>query len=217
MTLTTKYFPIFLDLNNVRVLVFGGGKVGTKRAVRFRDYGARVTVVTLDASRELQEAGVNLIIGDARDFLNSIQEFDIVITATDDKQLNSTLCKRAKELRKLCNNPTNPQDSNFIVPIFYEDDELAIAVTTMGKSSIVSKLILEKSLETIRNDGTLLTSLKAMTKVKEILKTRISDPSLRYVLYHKIFDDEEFEQHINNGQVESAIRRAEEIMNEVSH
>jgi len=215
VTLSSRYFPIFLDLSNFRVLVIGGGKVGTKRALRFKDYGAKVTVVTLQVSEELQRSGIELIINDARSLVDDISKYDIIVTATNDRELNSMICRRAIEMRKLCNNPTNPKDSNFIVPIFYEDGDIAIAVSTMGKSSIVSKLILDQALNMLRSNESIMLSLKAMAKVKEILKARVSDPSLRYTLYHKIFEDEEFERHINNGEIDSAIRRAEEIMNEV--
>lgn len=47
------YFPIFLDLTNLNILIVGGGKVGTKRALKFQEYGAKVSVWSLDFSDEL--------------------------------------------------------------------------------------------------------------------------------------------------------------------
>ncbi|MEM1859518.1 MAG: NAD(P)-dependent oxidoreductase, partial [Metallosphaera sp.] len=44
---STRYFPVFLNLKGMRILVVGGGKVGTKRALKFTEYGADVTVLSL--------------------------------------------------------------------------------------------------------------------------------------------------------------------------
>ncbi|MEM3924680.1 MAG: bifunctional precorrin-2 dehydrogenase/sirohydrochlorin ferrochelatase, partial [Metallosphaera sp.] len=189
------YFPIFLDLTNVKVLVIGGGKVGSKRASKFRDYGAEVTVVSLDFSEDLATRNDIIKVKLDASILGEefLSKYDIIITATSDQSLNSRLCSLGKSLKKFCNNPTNPNESSFIVPIFYEDDDVGIAVTTMGKSSIMSKVILDKALEALKNDPKILLEIKVMNDVKSLLKSKIKDPSIRYNLYHKIFIDKQFE------------------------
>ncbi len=202
----------------MRILVVGGGKVGTKRALKFTEYGADVTVLSLAFSEELSKRDdIKKISLDAREVNREfILNYDIVITATNNPEVNSRICDLCREERKLCNNPTNPSESSFIVPIFYEDEEIGIAVTTMGKSSIMSKVILDRALEALREDPKRLLELKVMADVKAMLKRKVADPSIRYVLYQKIFVDREFESFINNGNVNSAMKRAEEIINESS-
>lgn len=202
----------------MRILVVGGGKVGTKRALKFREYGADVTVVSLSFSDELSKReDIRRIELDAREVDQEfLRDYDIVVTATNSPELNSRICDLCRKARKLCNNPTNPPDSSFIVPIFYEDEDIGIAVTTMGKSSIMSKVILDRALEAVREDPRILLELKVMSDVKAMLKRRVSDPGTRYTLYQKIFVDREFESFINNGNVSNALKRAEEIVNEHS-
>ena len=53
-----EYYPIFIDLSNFRVLVIGGGKVGTKRALAFKKYGANVCVISLDFSQDLLNSDI---------------------------------------------------------------------------------------------------------------------------------------------------------------
>ncbi|QKQ99967.1 bifunctional precorrin-2 dehydrogenase/sirohydrochlorin ferrochelatase [Metallosphaera tengchongensis] len=219
MTLTSnRYFPIFVDISEMKVLVVGGGKVGSKRALKFREFNSQVTVISLEFTDELMmKEDIEKIKGEANSLNDEfISKFDIIVTATNNREVNSRLCERAKQLRKLCNNPTNPSQSSFIVPIFYESEDLGIAVTTLGKSSIMSKVILDRVLELINRDPKILFEVKVMGEVKNLLKAKVNDPSLRYVLYQKIFVDKQFETYVNDGNVNSAMKRAEEIINESS-
>ncbi|EZQ03797.1 bifunctional precorrin-2 dehydrogenase/sirohydrochlorin ferrochelatase [Candidatus Acidianus copahuensis] len=211
-----NYLPIFIRLNGLRVLIVGGGTVGSKRAKNFLDHGADVTVVSLVFNEYIEkEENIKKIRFDASTISeNFISEFNIIVTATNDLDINQRICDMAKRLGKLCNNPTNPQDSNFIVPIFYADNDLSIAVTTYGKSSIVSKLILEKSLTALREESYIRGLIDVMSKVKTLMKGSITDPRLRYELYHKIFNDTNFESMIIKEDYTGALRRAEELINE---
>lgn len=211
------YFPFFVNLAKTNVLVVGGGKVGSKRALKLANYGAKVTVVSIDFTEELEQNGIiKKIKTDASNLDEEfLRNFDIIITATNDKDLNFKLCETSQKLGKLCNNPTNPTQSTFIIPIFYADKDIEIAVTTLGKSSIVSKLILDKILKTLKADEDYLKLLtRTMGEIKDIMKQKIHDPSLRYSLYHEIFYDSIFQNFILNNNHDYAIRRAEEIINE---
>ncbi len=209
-----EYYPIFIDLSNFRVLVIGGGKVGTKRALAFKKYGANVCVISLDFSQDLLNSDIRLIKEDANKIDGSIiEKYDIILTCTNNFELNEKLCNIAKNLRKLCNNPTNPENSNFIVPIFYSDNDMEIAITTKGKSSIVAKEILSKTIS-IANSPEMRNLLSAMYDVKTLLKKKVADPSVRYSFYHKIYNDEKFKYYATNGLLEKALHRAEEIIND---
>ncbi|TRM74310.1 bifunctional precorrin-2 dehydrogenase/sirohydrochlorin ferrochelatase [Sulfolobus sp. B1] len=208
------YFPIFVDLSNFRVLVVGGGKIGSKRALEFRKYGAKVDVLSLSFSDELYNSGINLINSDARNVnSNDLQKYDIIITCTSDFNLNKELCDLAKSLGKLCNNPTNVEDSNFIVPIFYSDENYEIAITTRGKSSILAKEILSQITKQLRENMEIKNLLDAMYNVKLMLKDNIKDSSVRFSLYHVIYNDSIFRSYASKGNLEYALKRAEEIIN----
>ncbi len=137
----SRYFPIFLDLAKFRVLVIGGGRVGGKRALKISKYCNNITVYSQEFSQELQESKINLIKGDAKNIdENFLKNYDIVFVATNDKSINKEICLKAIKLGKLCNNPNDSDLSQFIMPVFYSDDDVEVAVTTYGKSSLVSKI-----------------------------------------------------------------------------
>ncbi len=213
--MSLHYLPVFLNLRDLKVLVIGGGFVGTKRALKLSSYTPNVTVFSLDFSKELLESNLKLVKGDAREIKEDVlKEFDVIFLATNDPELNRSICLKAKELGKLCNDPNDPEISSFIMPIFYEDEDIGIAVTTYGKSSIVSKYVMEKIKESILNDPNIRTYIELMYEIKRDLKEKIKDPTVRYTLYHEIFNDEKFENFIKNKDISRAKSRAEEIVNE---
>jgi len=213
---THNFVPLFINVKDLKVLVVGGGKVGTKRALSFANNGSNITVISLSFSEDLikNKDKITLIKEDAKNLtVDFLSKFDVIVTATNDKELNNKLCELAKNQRKLCNNPTNPEDSNFIVPIYYSDDKLSIAITTFGKSSLTSKYILELIQEEILKKDT-YELVMAMGHVKDLLKHNIKDPSQRFSYYSKIFNDEIFRNYIKEGKLELALDRAKVIINE---
>ena len=208
--------PIFINVKDLNVLIIGGGKVGTKRALNFANHGSKVTVVSLSFSEDLikNKDKITLIKKDAKNLtVDFLSKFDIIITATNDKELNRKLCELAKNERKLCNNPTAPEESNFIVPIYYSDDKLSIAITTFGKSSLTSKHILQLIQKEILTKE-VYELIEAMANVKDLLKHNIVDPSKRFSYYNKIFNDEIFRNYVKEGKLELALERAKVIISE---
>lgn len=211
-----NFIPLFINVKGIKILVIGGGKVGTKRALGFAEHGASVTVVSLSFSEELlrNRDKIKIINKDARELTKDfLLDFDIIVTATNDRELNNMICEIAKSIRRLCNNPTNPEDSSVIVPIYHIDNQVSIAVTTFGKSSLSSKYILDL----IKNE--ILTNnvyqlVNVMGDIKDLLKQEVKDPSKRFTYYSKIFNDEIFRNYVKEGKLELALDRAKVIINE---
>ena len=53
--MTNLRIPLFVSLEGKRVVVFGGGHVGTRRAKKFLKAGAKVIVVAKEVNEELEE------------------------------------------------------------------------------------------------------------------------------------------------------------------
>lgn len=206
-------------MEGLNVLVLGGGKVGTKRALEFLEYGANVTVISLDFSEDLISIKNDRLILIKKNALElspyDLQNYDIIVTATNNKDINNKICKVAREIRKLCNNPTSPEFTSFIVPIFYVDDHVGIAVTTFGKSSLISKMILDNIKSKILTME-IYNNIDIMFEIKKLLKEKINNASKRFDLYHIIFYDKKFSELLSKGDSIGALKRAEEIINEYS-
>lgn len=140
-----KYYPIYLDINNRKCLVVGGGSVGTRKVLMLLKCGARVTVNSPVLSEKLlMLAEKQTICWVSRPYEPAdIEEAFLIIGATDDERLNQKIHEDAKRLDKLCNIADHPESCNFILPSVVDKGDLVIAVSTSGKSPAYSKKIRE--------------------------------------------------------------------------
>ena len=75
---------------------------------------------------------------------NSFNEFQrakmfLVIGATDDENLNRRISKDAERVNILCNIADRPDVCNFILPAVVRRGDLAITISTSGKSPALAK------------------------------------------------------------------------------
>jgi precorrin-2 dehydrogenase/sirohydrochlorin ferrochelatase len=143
-----RYYPIHLDIRNRGCLVVGGGAVGTRKVMTLLDCGAKVTVVSLEATKQLREwaqAGAITL----REHCYQSQDLSgmiLVIGATDDETLNRRISSDAERLNILCNIADRPEVCNFILPSIVQRHDLVITISTSGKSPALAKK-LRKTLE----------------------------------------------------------------------
>ncbi len=143
-----RYYPVNLDIQKRACLVVGGGGVGTRKVKTLIDCGAKVTVVSPEASAKLaQMAAEGLILLEKRAYrTNDLEGKFLVIGATDDEALNRRIHADAERLNTLCNIADRPEICNFILPAIVNRGDLVIAVSTSGKSPAYAKK-LRKELE----------------------------------------------------------------------
>lgn len=127
------YFPMFVELDNKKVLIVGGGKVALRKAEKLLPYGPEITVVAPEICNELSlMPDVRTVYGSFSDEL--LQGIDIVIAATDDRGLN----RRISELCRLEKIPVNTVDDSelcsFIFPCLIKSGSLSIGISTGGAS-----------------------------------------------------------------------------------
>ena len=162
-----KYYPVHLDINNRNVLVVGGGGVGTRKVRTLLACGARVTVVSLETSRQLRDlaASGEIVLKERSYQSDDLSDMFLVIGATNDEKLNRQISSDADQLNTLCNIADRPEVCNFILPSIVHRDDLVITISTSGKSPALAKK-LRKALENQFGEeyGTLLRLMPTLTK-----------------------------------------------------
>jgi len=96
------FFPLFVDLYGRKALIAGGGKIAERRIKVLLGFGADITVISPEVSGYIGDAAS---IGTIRLLKRVYQKGDIsaltpflVITATDDRQINHQIAAEAKNL-----------------------------------------------------------------------------------------------------------------------
>jgi precorrin-2 dehydrogenase/sirohydrochlorin ferrochelatase len=136
-----RYYPLFLDINERACLVVGGGNVGARKAKGLLAAGARVVVVSpvMDAALEALLPDERLSLKKRAYRPSDMAGVFLVIGATDQAELNRRIKRDAQAAKALCNVADQPQLCDFILPAVVNQGDLALAITTGGRSPALAK------------------------------------------------------------------------------
>jgi precorrin-2 dehydrogenase/sirohydrochlorin ferrochelatase len=136
--------PLMLDLTGRRVLIFGGGGVGARKAAFF-EHEAEVTVISRSFSPDLgglairrQEADLSALSDESlRDFLAGAF---LAVAATPDPDLNDRIGRLCAEGGVLFNNAAG-EPGDVTLPSVVRGSRYLVAISTRGKSPAVSRFL----------------------------------------------------------------------------
>lgn len=209
--------PVVLDLNDRSVVIFGGGRVGERKALKFV-YGAeRVAIVSRDFTKNLRRLETklgNLHLIEREIDLPLIKKYVsgafIVIAATNDPKLNSEIVSVARKLGKLVNWVDRPEGSDFVVPAMVRKKDIQIAISTGGKSPLVSRYLKSKVKEIITDDDVFMVELQDFAR--ELAKRTILRQIDRKEILWQIFRDSSIRQLVKGGKYEEAKKKASALI-----
>jgi len=165
-----RYFPLFADLRDQRVLVVGGGEVAERKVRLLLEAGARIDIVAHElVARELSEwagdrpslplpaAGAEQGAGGvswlAREFHeHQLDGVALVVAATSDGAINERVASAARARRLLCNVVDDAERSSFIVPAIVDRSPLVIAISSGGAAPVLARLARER-IETLFDES----------------------------------------------------------------
>lgn len=158
-----NYYPFMVNLNQKLILVFGGGKVATRKVEALLPYGPSIKVVspTLTSSlQQLVDEGKISWKQKTFDPLDLDEEAFLVLAATDQAETNRNIVNLSKKIPFRLN-VSEPSSGNMIMPAIARQGEVQVAISTNGSSPALAKQ-LRKQLES------LLPSLKSVAYNKDV-------------------------------------------------
>lgn len=124
-------------------MIVGGGNTGTRKAETLLSCRAHVTILSPDLSEGLQQlvdkGKVDLIQREYR--RGDLENYFLVIGATNSWATNELIFKEAQERGILCNVVDSPEMCTFFVPATFTRGDLKIAISTNGKSPALAREI----------------------------------------------------------------------------
>ena len=168
-----ELFPVFLKLNDLAVLIIGGGKVALEKlsAVLSNSPKSKVTIVTENAIDELVEfidsfPNINLILASFdTTYLDGQQ---VVISAINDIETSLKIKKIVNERGILFNSADKPELCDFYLGSTVTKGNLKIGISTNGKSPTIAKRLKEIFNENIPEE--IDNSLINLSKIRNHLK-----------------------------------------------
>lgn len=138
-----SYMPVFLEVKDKKFLIVGGGKVATEKIKRVLKFSYNITVVSPEITQELE----SIIKENSLNYINSpytsdiIKDYDIIIVAVSDTNLQKVIYNDAKRENKLCNTVDVIGESDFIFPSVVKKGNLIVAFSTSGSSPALAKYL----------------------------------------------------------------------------
>ncbi len=190
--------PLLLQMENKNVLIVGAGEVGTRRARRFIEAGANVTVIDKNVSNDLIDLGA------AFKHLDEVEKWvdwsDLVVIATGDHKLNELVAKLARE--KLLNRADYPEGGDLIVPSTFSIGDVQFSIFTGGKSPLMAKELRKRIQKVILEEDILQLELQNFTR--NILKENVNDQKKRRDYLYNILNDKNIQEYLKQGNLEDA-------------
>ncbi len=137
------FFPMYMDMDNLKVLLIGGGVIATEKLEKLVDFTTNITIISTIISTEalaiIKEHNLSY---NLRPYMRGdIEGYDIVIVATDTVELHRAIYEESRSSRILVNSVDDTRYCDFIFPSYIKQGDLTIAFSTSGASPAFAKQI----------------------------------------------------------------------------
>ena len=152
-----RFFPMFVDLSDKKIVVVGGGNIATRRIKTLLQFTRNITAVAPKTTMELHELGkagfVNLINRPVK--LSDFTMAFMVIAATNDWKLNDEIYRVCKEEGIYVNVADDKSKCDFYFPGIYMQDEVVVGITASGlnhKKARKVRVAIQEAMEASDNE-----------------------------------------------------------------
>lgn len=181
-------FPISLKLQQQPCLIVGGGHIAYRKAVLLHKAGAVIHVIAPDIDAnllQLVEESQGQYIQALYPAQIQLNDYRLVIAATDDYAVNTQVFEDCEALKILVNSVDDPPHCRFMVPAIVDRSPLVISVASNGTSPVLSRQI-RTQLETSIPHG--MGKLAEFSgKWRAAVKAKISNPDERRVFWEDLY------------------------------
>jgi len=207
---------INLNLQGKTIIVIGGGNEAQKRINSLLKQDCKILVISDSVNSQIRKLvkakKIKLKIQKIQDtkFISKFKP-NMIITTTNNKNLNQKIINRAKRSKIIAYSSDNPDDSDFSNPAIIDfENMIQIAIFTGGRSPAMSKKIRIQSEKIFKKIITKqdIAQIKIQKIARKLAKESIHTQTRRKKYLHGIMIDKKIEQLIKDGQLKKAERQA---------
>ncbi len=176
--------PIYLNMKDRKVVAIGGGRVIVRKLRNLIDNMDDIIVIAPDADAQIEEwhrqKKIKWIQRDFRD--SDIEAGNIVFCGTDNNGLNHRIAVYCSEKGAWCNQASDAEDGDFILPATWAMGPILFSLTTGNSSPRLLKLIKEDMLDQYEELGIVAEDL---AELRRRLKEALSDSKEREAFWRQ--------------------------------
>lgn len=204
------YFPFFMDVEQMKGLVIGGGNVATRKVKLLLPFDAKLHVVASEASEELLEfqrdgrITLSLREFDAED----LDHVDFVVAASSDTRLNRRISEFCKAQRIPVNVVDVKDECSFLFPSLVREGCITAGICTGGSSPYLAKYLKTRVREAIPEG--LGETAEMLGSFRPMVKETVSSQKLRERVFtemaKRVMADPDNRHELTEQEVKELIR-----------
>lgn len=133
-------FPLFIDLNEKRAVVIGGGKIACRRAEVLCRFGAEVTIIAPEC-QDVPKGAAYICRAYQKGDLNGAF---LAVAATDDREVNRQVGQEASQLGIPVSVADRKEESSFFFPAICQGGGLVCGLVSHGTDHRKTAMAAEK-------------------------------------------------------------------------
>lgn len=142
------FFPLFFDIEEKRIVVIGGGKIGTRRVKALAEFHPSITIISPSITKELEtliKCKNRKIEWIKREYKQGdCRQAFLVIAATEKREINEKVGQEAKKEGAFVTVADAKEESNVYFPGIARENNIVIGVTTSGRNHTMAKKVTEQ-------------------------------------------------------------------------
>ena len=141
----TSYYPVYLNLRGRLCIIVGGGTVAEGKIGRLLDSGAKVCVISPDATPGIRQLVADMAVSweQRRYQRGDLEGAFIAIAATNVREVNRRIFEEANERGVMLNAVDDPPNCSFIAPSIVQRGPVTLAISTGGVSPALARKLRE--------------------------------------------------------------------------
>ena len=209
-----KFFPVFIHLEQRRVLVAGGGEQAVQKVRLLLKTGARIVVAAPAPVPELEELAQRALLRLVRRAFEPADLADAVLVyaATGDAALDRAVAHNARARNIPVNVVDRPGECTFYTPALIDRDPVVIAIGTEGTAPVLARR-LKTRIETMLPAGLGRLARYAHT-LRATVGQRLGGAKAR--AFWESFFNGAIAEEVLHGRLREADRAAERLLRETA-
>lgn len=127
-----RQFPLYINLNGRKVLVYGGGKIAARRCRVLSEFGPEITVIAPEICPEIRKIP-GIICREERFSAENMPDAWMVLAAAGDLEINRAITAAARGRGIPVNNASDQNDCDFHFPAIALRGPLVVGVNAGGQ------------------------------------------------------------------------------------
>ena len=204
-----EFLPLFLNIREQHCVIVGGGEVALRKAILLIKAKANLSLVSplfISQLQDLYEEGRCKLLQE--EFVaEQLEGASIVIAATNNKETNAQVAKAADKKNIPVNVVDQPELCSFIMPSIVDRSPVVVAISSSGRSPVLTRKIKELNETLISNREGQLAEL--LGTFREKVRNKYSDFIERVKFWESLLESEVTEL-VYSGNEGAAIQLIED-------